>query len=151
MNTAVKIALCIVVAGSVGIQFFPAEHNEKKAVTDQDFSKIYKPPEGITRLLKTSCYDCHSNQTNYPWYSNVQPVGWLLQSHIEDGKKELNFSTFGSLSSRMKKLKIKSMISQIEDGEMPLPSYLYIHREAGLTDEESEKIVAYLGSLQQPK
>lgn len=147
MNIIVKVALGILVAGLVGIQFFPSEHSEKEAATDQDFSKVYMAPEGITKLLKTSCYDCHSNQTSYPWYSNVQPFGWVLQSHIEDGKSELNFSTFGNLSSRMKKLKIKSMISQIEDGEMPLPSYLYIHREAELTGKESEEIVTYLGSL----
>jgi hypothetical protein len=91
VNIIVKKALGIVVAGLVGIQFFPTEHSPKEAVIDQDFLKIYQLPESITKLLKISCYDCHSNQTNSLWYSRLQPLGWLLQSHIEDGKKNRFF------------------------------------------------------------
>lgn len=147
MKDVVKIALGILFVGLVGIQFIPTERNESKKATDQDFLEVYEVPKDITNLVKTSCYDCHSNQTNYPWYSNIQPVGWFLQNHINEGKAELNFSTFGKLSGRMQKMKIESMINQIEDGEMPMPSYLYIHREAELSDVEKENVITYLGSL----
>ncbi|MCR9062733.1 MAG: heme-binding domain-containing protein [Cytophagales bacterium] len=147
MKPQTKITISLLILGLVGIQFIPTKRNRKSVVNDQDFSSVYQVPKNITKLLSSSCYNCHSNQTNYPWYANIQPVGWLLQYHIDKGKKELNFSTFGQLSSRMKNLKIKSMKSQIEDSKMPISSYLYLHPEADLSESEKGELIAYLDSL----
>lgn len=100
------------------------------------------------RILHTSCYNCHSNNTDYPWYSRVQPVGLLLENHINKGKAELNFSDFGSYTVRKQKSKLSSMANQVEKDEMPLSSYTFIHREARLSQERKKALLGYLNALQ---
>ncbi len=131
----------------VGIQFIPSRTNQDKAVPPSDFMVVNGIPENIGHILRTSCYNCHSNNPNYPWYSRVQPVGWFLQSHVSKGKEELNFSEFGSYSIRKQKSKLSSMVSQIEKGEMPLSSYTFIHREARLSQENKKVLTDYLSAL----
>lgn len=130
----------------VGLQFKSTRSNQSKTVPSTDFVKVYYAPEDVRSILSVSCYNCHSNNTNYPWYSWVQPVGWFLENHINKGKSELNFSEFGDYSTRKQKSKIKSMISQVEDGEMPLASYTFIHRDARLSQDDKNRLVNYLKS-----
>ncbi len=131
----------------VGIQFIPSRSNQSTEVPSTDFVKTYKVSEQLGQILYTSCYNCHSNNTNYPWYSWVQPVGMLLENHINKGKEELNFSEFGTYSGRKQKSKLTAMISQVEDGEMPLASYTFIHREARLSAVDKNNLVDYLKTL----
>lgn len=131
----------------IGMQFFPVTYNKDDAVLESDFIKTYKPPVQIQSILKTSCYDCHSNNTRYPWYSNIQPGGWFMEGHINDGKKELNFSTFGNYSKRRQKSKLKAIINQIKDGEMPLWSYTLIHRNATLSKDDKQILTDWLTTL----
>jgi len=140
----IGFALLIVL---VGIQFIPSRSNQSTVVPPTDFIKTFEAPEQVGKILNTSCYNCHSNNTNYPWYSRVQPVGWFLENHINKGKEELNFSEFGSYSGRKQKSKLTSMISQVEDGEMPLASYTFIHREARLSAESKKTLIEYLKKL----
>jgi hypothetical protein len=147
MKGKTKIILWITFIGLVGIQLIPTELNEVKPVTSSDFLEVYRPPIEITKIFRTSCYDCHSHQTKQPWYSTIQPMNWLMQNHITEGLSELNLSDFGNLSNRMKRTKLKSMISQIEDDNMPLKSYLLIHRDAQISPSEKINIVNYLESL----
>ena len=132
----------------VGLQFIPTRSNQSSAVTSIHFVKTFKVPADVENILSVSCYNCHSNNTNYPWYSRVQPVGLFLESHISKGKEELNFSEFGDYSIRKQKSKLKSMISQIEKGEMPLKSYTFIHRDARLSKEDKKTLVNYFNSIQ---
>jgi hypothetical protein len=132
----------------VGIQFIPTRSNQNLESSSSDFLKTYKVPEDVGRTLHTSCYNCHSNNTNYPWYSRVQPVGWVLENHINKGKAELNFSVFGSYSVRKQKSKLKSMTNQIEKDEMPLSSYTFIHHEARLSAQRKKALMDYLNALQ---
>lgn len=133
----------------VGLQFIPTRSNQTKEVpSSSDFIKTNKVPDDMGSILLTSCYNCHSNNTNYPWYSRVQPVGWFLENHINKGKAELNFSEFGSYSVRKQKSKLKSMTNQIEKDEMPLSSYTLIHRDARLSTESKKTLVDYFGALQ---
>ena len=132
----------------VGIQFIPTRSNQGMELPSTDFVLTYKVPEEVGRVLHTSCYNCHSNNTKYPWYSRVQPVGWFLENHINEGKAELNFSEFRSYSVRRQKSKLKSMVNQIEKDEMPLSSYTFIHREARLSQESKKEIVDYLNAFQ---
>ena len=147
MKTLKRIGLAILVV-LVGLQFIPTRSNQSSEVPSTDFRLIYKVPDEVGQTLHTSCYNCHSNNTNYPWYSHVQPVGWFLKNHIKKGKAELNFNEFGSYSVRKQKSKLKSMASQIEQGEMPLPSYTLLHRDARLTPESKKLLVDYLNALQ---
>jgi hypothetical protein len=137
MKLLKRIGIVVLVV-LVGIQFIPYRTSQDKAVSPSDFISTNGVPENIGHILRTSCYNCHSNNTSYPWYSRVQPVGWFLQNHINKGKAELNFSEFGSYSVRKQKSKLRSMVSQVEKGEMPLTSYTFIHREARLSQENKK-------------
>lgn len=147
MRNWAKTSFLLIFITLVGIQFIPIQRNDNLSELNSDFIKLYKPAFEIENLLRTSCYDCHSNHTNYPWYTDVQPIGWLMQNHISEGKSELNFSSFGDLSTRMKRTKLKSIISQIDDDKMPLPSYLLIHNDAKLDQLNKTLLEKYLDSL----
>ncbi|WP_018343974.1 heme-binding domain-containing protein [Cytophaga aurantiaca] len=133
----------------VGIQFIPTTKNESDAVLPSDFIKTFKPPENIKNLLINSCYDCHSNNTKYPLYNKMQPVSGFLESHIKRAKTELNFSEFGDYSNRKKKSKLKSILSQIKDDKMPLPSYMLMHKESILSKSDKLDIEKWLTELEQ--
>lgn len=131
----------------VGIQFIPTIINKQSIDNSKDFITIYDVPKAIGTQLKTSCYDCHSNNTIYPWYSKIQPINMLLSKHINDGKEELNLSEFETYSKRQKKSKLKSMISQIKKDEMPLSSYTLLHWDASLSENDKKDILIYLDKL----
>lgn len=98
----------------------------------------YAVPEKVNHLLEVACNDCHSNETVYPWYANIQPAAWWLNKHVADGKKHLNFSTFTKLPIAVQNHKFEEVFEMIEKKEMPLASYTYLglHKEADLTIEE---------------
>ncbi len=131
----------------VGIEFIPTERNQTSAVFETDFLVVNKTPENIGVVLQTSCYDCHSNNTEYPWYNKIQPIAWFLEDHIKEGKKELNFNEWEAYSDRRKSSKLKSIISQIEDDEMPLLSYTLVHRDAILSHSEKTLVMDYMKQL----
>jgi Haem-binding domain len=131
-----KKLVIILVIIFVGIQFVPTDRNESSEILKTDFIEVFNPPEEIKSILKISCYDCHSNNTIYPWYNKIQPISYLLESHIDEAKEELNFSEFGSYSKRKQKSKIKSLIKQVKKKEMPLPSYTLMHWDAVLSDDQ---------------
>ncbi len=146
MKVVKKIALVLLIV-FVGIQFIPTSRNQSDTVPSIDFMRVNKVPENIQKKLEVSCYDCHSNNTQYPWYNKIQPVAWLLEDHIKEGKAELNFNEWDDLSNRRKNSKLKSIISQIEDGEMPLSSYTFIHRDATFSDTEKQEIIKWMTQL----
>ena len=123
------------------IQFFPPEKNESNKLT-YDIATKYEVPDDVNHLLQVSCNDCHSTKTEYPWYANVQPVAWWLNEHVVDGKKHLNFSEFTKLPLFVQNHKFEEVIEMVEDKEMPLDDYTYLglHSEANLTDEQRTKI-----------
>jgi len=143
----VKKVLILLLIVFVGIQFVPTNRNQSTEILDTDFSKTFEVPQDVQQLLETSCYDCHSNNTNYPWYNKIQPVSWFLEHHIEEGKEELNFSDFGSYSGRKQKSKLKSVISQIEDNKMPMPSYTVMHADAKLSEADKKLLINWVTNL----
>jgi hypothetical protein len=130
-----KIAI-VLVGGLLIIQFIRPARNRSNKVSATDITKTYVIPANVQHVLKSSCYDCHSDNSNYPWYANIQPLGWLLASHIKEGKEELNFSEFGSYTLRRQKSKLKGIENSIRDGSMPLGSYTLMHKEAILSNDE---------------
>lgn len=143
----VKKIVFLVLVSLVGIQFFPTKRNQNTAILTADFTKTFDVPTNIQSILKTSCYDCHSNNTNYPWYNKTQPISWFMEHHIEKGKDELNFSEFGMYSKRKQKNKLKAIVNQIKDGEMPLSSYTFIHSNAKLTEQQKKEIMNWINTL----
>lgn len=136
-----KKILVIVLVVFIVLQFFQPARNTNGQVLPTDISNVISMPENVQSILQAACYDCHSNKTNYPWYTYVQPVGWILAGHIKDGKKDLNFSEFGAYSNRKQQSKLKSIVSQVKDDEMPLYSYTIIHKDARLSKEEKKLII----------
>lgn len=140
----IKIGALILLVVFAGMQFIPAEHNQSDVVPLSDFTNIYEVPEEVEDLIQMSCYDCHSNNTDYPWYDKIQPVRWFLEDHIREGKAELNFNEFGNYSERRKINKLKSVRSEIEKGKMPLASYIWMHRDAKLSAGDKKLIITWL-------
>ncbi len=131
----------------VGIQLVPTKRNQSSDILETDFNKVFKVSNNVQSIIKNSCYDCHSNNTNYPWYNKIQPVSWFLEKHVTEGKKELNFSEFGNYSTRKQKSKLKSMINQIRDDEMPLSSYVLIHQNAKLSKMQKVELMETFSKL----
>lgn len=132
------IALFLVV-----IQFIKPDRNVSTTPSPNDIATKYTVPEGVQVSLKNACYDCHSNNTVYPWYANIQPVAWWLNKHIEEGKKHLNFSEFTTYSLKKADHKLEEVIESQEEKWMPLNEYTWMHPKAKLSDEERNAIVAW--------
>lgn len=131
------------------IQFYQPERNIENTTSEKiDFLFYTNAPDEIQYLIYTSCYDCHSNKTVYPWYSNIQPFRILIDKHIKNGKKNLNFSDWGSYSKRKKETKTKRIIKEIISNQMPLKSYILIHKNADLDTNQKKSIVDWLQTIQ---
>ena len=143
----VKIIMLVLLLVFVGIQFISTTRNQSNIIPKTDFMFVNNVPESIHKQLKVSCYDCHSNNTEYPWYNRIQPVAWLLENHIKEGKSELNFSEWENYSNRRKKNKLKSIISQIEKDKMPMYSYMILHGEAKLSENDKKALIIWVSQL----
>ena len=137
----------LVVAIVLVIQVIPVERNVSTVPPGQSFEKTEKVPANVAAILKVSCYDCHSNNSRYPWYSELQPGAWFMARHIKKGKEELNFDEFNNYSKKRKKAKIKSIISQIEKDEMPLKSYRMMHGNARLSADEKKELLDFFNTI----
>lgn len=122
------------------MQFFRIDKTNPKVDKAKDFLAITQPPADIDKLIRSACYDCHSNETVYPWYSNVAPVSWFLEHHIEEGREHLNFSVWGDYAEGKANHKLHECEEEVEDGEMPLNSYTWTHGDAKLSSEQKEKL-----------
>jgi hypothetical protein len=122
----------------------PAYNSDSGQVLPTHFTKIYNVPANVQTILQTSCYDCHSNNTNYPWHSYIQPVRMLMESHIKNGKKDLNFSEFGNYSNRKQISKLEAISKQIKSNEMPLSSYTFIHKNAILSSSQKQEVINWI-------
>lgn len=125
------------------IQFMRPDKNIGVADTENDITHTVVVSTDIKNILQKSCYDCHSNHTEYPWYFNFQPVAGWLAHHVEEGKRELNFSEFNTYRLRRKTHKLNEVIEQVTQGEMPMTSYVLIHKNAKLSPDESEKLIKW--------
>src|SRR4051794_7066091 len=131
MKKFLKILVYTLLIVFVLIQFYPKPgKNISGIISNSDIVVVHSVPANVQGVLKTSCYDCHSNNTVYPWYSHLQPVAAFLGNHIYEGKKELNFSEFGqySIGKQYRKLEVSAKL--IDEGDMPLTSYTLIHTNA---------------------
>jgi hypothetical protein len=129
------------------IQFFGIDKTNPAGDPSKDFMSLSNAPSDIASLLNKSCYDCHSNATVYPWYTNIAPVSWWLKDHVNEGREELNFSEWGNYSGRRQDHKLKEAIEQIEENEMPVASYTWMHSDSKLNSSEKEKLIAFFNSL----
>jgi hypothetical protein len=146
MKIAKRIAL--VLAGAcIILQFIRPTKNIADGPQTSDITTAVSVPSDVLTMLRSSCYDCHSNSTQYPWYAEVQPVGWLLNYDIQEGKKRLNFSEFATYPIRRQFIKLQQIGEQVDGEEMPLPKYLLMHADAKLSPEQREQIVGWTNAM----
>ena len=136
MKKVLKIVAVVLFAFFVAIQFVRPNRKKTAIVQAETIELANEIPEDARSIFERSCSDCHTNATAYPWYSNVTPFNWLLANHIREGRGELNFSVWNTYEPRRKRRKLDQICEQITDGEMPLPSYLWIHQTAKLSSDE---------------
>ena len=135
----------LVVLGA--IQFWRPARNLAPGPGPNDIHVKHPVPVRVQALLKRACYDCHSNDTRYPWYAEVQPVRWWLDRHINQGRMDLNFSEFGSYTSKKATRRMDALVEEVSDHRMPLPSYTWMHPEARLTPDEIKLLVKWAEDL----
>lgn len=140
MSRINKILLAIGIT-FITIQFVQPAHNKSDEVLATDISKIVSIPDSVHSILKNACYDCHSNNSVYPWYSNIQPMEWLMAYHIKKAKSQMNFSEFGSYSQRRQLSKLDGIANSIKDDIMPLKSYKIMHKNAQLSTNEKTLLI----------
>lgn len=141
-----KILLILLVAIIV-IQFIRPAKNVSAATPTQDISKIYPVSDSLHKIFLKACYDCHSDNTNYPWYANIQPVYWWMNNHIVKGKRHLNFDEFASQPAQKQAKWIRHIYEQVDSNEMPLDSYTWIHKDAILTKEEKDMVINWAQAI----
>jgi len=137
MKVSLKRIILIVVFFLIIIQFIPLDRSNPPAE-----SEIQVSPE-IHTLLRQSCYDCHSHQTVWPWYSKIAPVSWLVAHDVKEGREHLNFSNWGSYTEREKIKQLEEIKEVLEKNEMPLSTYLLMHPEARLSSEQTDLLKAW--------
>lgn len=129
------------------IQFVRIDKTVPDYEKSNDIIVATNPSVAVVTILKTTCYDCHSFESKYPWYSNITPVSFFLKKHIDEGREELNFSMWATYSVKKKVHKLEEMKEMVSEGEMPLDSYLIMHKEAALSDESKEKLIDWVDEL----
>lgn len=131
----------------VVLQFFQIDKTNPPQDDQQDLIAAVSPPTDVSNLLQQACYDCHSHQTEYPWYASIQPVGWWLKQHIDEGREHLNFSAWTQYEADKKAHKAEEAAEEIEESHMPIKPYLFTHPEARLSDEQRERLTHWFEAL----
>lgn len=129
------------------MQFFRIDKTTPEIEASKDFISINSPSNEVKTLIMSACYDCHSYETKYPWYSEIAPVSWWTKHHVDEGREELNFSNWGDYSPKKVDHKLEECAEEVEEGEMPLSSYTITHGEAKLSKEQKETLETYFKSL----
>lgn len=143
-----RILFILLVAVFVVIQFFGIERSNPEFDQNIDFITMENPPAEIEKTIRAACYDCHSNETIWPWYSYMAPASWLIEEHVLNGRDNLNLNDWGEYELEDRAYIIEEMIEEMEDGEMPLPGYDALHPDARLSDEQKEALYKWLRSIQ---
>ena len=138
-----KILLVLLVVFVIA-QFFGPEKNEGDLSSLTAFVADTHPSKSIQQTFKTACYDCHSNKTEYPWYNKITPINYWMNGHVEHGKEHLNFSNWSNYSAKQKAHKLEELVEEVKEGHMPLGSYLWMHKDAELTQKQIDEIETWV-------
>lgn len=142
MKTTKKIGWALLIV-FVAMQFYRPEKNISSKDDTKPFLVQTNPPEMVRNTISQACYDCHSNTTVYPWYNNIAPVSYWIAEHVKDGKKHLNFSEWQEYTPKKKNDKLEEIIKVVDDKEMPLGEYTWMHKGAQLTKKQREDVVEW--------
>lgn len=147
MKVLKKISVIFIIVLVIA-QFFGPDTNNGSLESVEPFLAETNPPAEVKEILYTCCFDCHSNHTEYPWYSKITPINYWINSHVNEGKDELNFSKWDDYGTQKKNHKFEEMIDLIETKEMPLSSYTWVHREANLSHDKIREVINWAQQVQ---
>lgn len=147
MKKILKISAITIFIGFIVIQFIPNELPKNTDDLSKDLIQTERPPDKVELVLRKACYDCHSNQSVFPWYSYVAPVSWLVAKDVRIGREELNFSDWADQNKRRRIKIMNEVAEEIEKRKMPLKVYTITHRDAILSDEEIQALTAWTESV----
>jgi len=134
-----RIILLFIALVLLGIlQLMPIQRNNPGVVSD------YKAPDEVLKVLKSSCFDCHSNETDWPWYSYIAPVSWFVADDVQDGRRHLNFSEWDSLNPKDRQRALEEIWEEVEEGKMPLAIYTFMHSDAKLNGEQLDILYKWI-------
>jgi Haem-binding domain len=148
MKKRIKTILLALLALLVISQFFQIDKTNPPHDASKDFIALQNPPQEIATLLQDACYDCHSHLTEYPWYTNVQPLAWWIKNHIEEARRHFNFSMWAGYNAKRKAHKAEELVEMVSEGEMPMNSFTWTHPEARLTNLQRKKMVDWLKTVE---
>jgi hypothetical protein len=143
----IKKILIFLLVALIVIQFIHPKKNKAAGIQQNYIGNVYTVPADVKNIMAKACNDCHSNNTNYPWYANFQPVHWWLDKHTNEGKKGINFDEYANKSLRYQFHKMEEVVKEVKDGEMPLNSYTWTHKDARLTEDEKNKIINWANTI----
>ena len=146
MKLLKKIGLFLLLVFIVA-QFFSPEKNQGNTEDLTAFLNETKPSPEVKTILETTCFDCHSSNTKYPWYDKITPINFWLNEHVEDGKKHLDFSKWSDYSIKRKDHKFEELAEEVEEKKMPLPSYTWTHGDAKLSDSQIKAVVDWVNQV----
>lgn len=143
MNKYIKKVLVGLLVVLVLIQFIRIDKTNPEADPSLDIITMLQPPDDLVQIMKVSCYDCHSHHTTYPWYTNIAPFSFWIKDHINDARRHLNFSEWGTYNEKRAHHKLEECYEMVLDGQMPLPSYTWMHSEAKISDDQRKKLATW--------
>lgn len=147
MKKVLKTLGWLLLIALVIIQFFHPKKNVHPGDQPNALAKLHAVPDDVKTILNKACNDCHTNNTEYPWYSKIQPVDWWLNNHVVEGKQHLNLDELAARPAWLRYHKMEEIIEQVKEGEMPLNSYTWIHKDATLTAHEKTRLTNWAQNI----
>jgi hypothetical protein len=135
-NIGIAIVLFLAIA-----QFFKIDKVNPEVHSDQDFLSVTNPPEKVATMIKNQCYDCHSNESTYPWYADYAPLSWWVKYNVNGAREKMNFSTWGLLPEKKRIGFTQEIVEALEEGEMPVAIYVWGHEKAQFPDEDNKALL----------
>lgn len=129
------------------IQLIPVDRNNPPVKGNEDFVKIFNTPSTVQEILKSACYDCHSNETIYPDYAYIAPISWAIKDHINEAREHLNFSVWATYNKDLKKNMLENAIADLEQNRMPMAGYMVYHPNSRLSDAQKKLVIRYLSDI----
>jgi len=145
--TMLKKTLLFLLITLIIIQFIHPKKNKAEGTQTNSIETVFPVPENVKAVLAKACNDCHTNNTNYPWYTRIQPIHWWLNNHIKEGKGHLNFDEYTNRNLRSQYHKMEEIVEQVKEGEMPLESYTWMHNDANLTEAEKTELINWADGI----
>lgn len=150
MKTFGKIIFWFLIFISL-IQFIPVDRENKPVKKSENFVDVFHTPPKVLQLLKNACYDCHSNETVYPYYAFIAPISWGIKHHINEGRERLNFSVWTTFNADLKKNMLVNSADVLQNKLMPMPGYIAYHPKANLTNAQRTVLINYFNKILESK